>query len=98
MTANRLHKLLSKLIAEGHGRSKICIDKETFWHALESDGAVILDVVSVRPQWVPLTDDDGGAAYNKDGTERGSDCIVLSGSDPLGVRTAALALAGGEKS
>lgn len=44
MTVSRLHKQLSELIAAGHGRKPVCINKRTFNHQLERDGVVIMPV------------------------------------------------------
>lgn len=88
MTINKLHKLLGQLIEQGYGRSKACIDKSSFTHPLEDDGAVILDIHEAESRWVPLMDDDGGTAYRKDGTERGFQTVTLYGNDrqPEGVQ------------
>jgi hypothetical protein len=80
MTLNQLHKQLAKLIEQGYGRRQVCIDKASFRDNRESDGCVILPVCIVDAFWVPQADDDGGAATNKDGTERGRATIVLGGS------------------
>ena len=79
MTINSLHKILGEAIADGHGRKKVCVRKDTFKHNLESDGCTILDVWQTFHQWVPLIDDDGGNAYRKDGSERGFSALVLVG-------------------
>lgn len=81
-TVARLHKHLGELIAEGHGRKPVCVDKSTFGHPLEEDGAVILDVAHVGPvRWIGMADDDGGTKVNKDGTEAGRYVIIISGND-----------------
>ena len=84
MTVNKLHKILGEMIAAGHGRRSVNVAKHTFTHNCESDGVTILEVCTVKAEWFPLSDDDGGGAYRKDGTERGSTCVVLRGasSDP----------------
>lgn len=79
MRLAKLYRELGALIAEGNGRLKVCIDKSTFRHNCEGDGVTILDVGSMELSWVPLSDDDGGTATRKDGTERGSNCVVLYG-------------------
>ncbi len=62
MTVARLHKQLSEMVQNGQGWMKVAVNKRSFHHPLESDGAVILDVQSAAFTWVPLTDDDGGTA------------------------------------
>ena len=79
MTVARLHKKLSEMVQNGQGWMKVAVNKRSFYNPLESDGAVILDVESASHKWVPLTDDDGGTAMRKDGTERGSMRLVLDG-------------------
>ena len=59
MTVPGLHKQLSELIAAGHGRKPVCINKRTFNHRMEEDGAVILPVESVSgPEFIGTTDAD----------------------------------------
>ena len=79
MTVARLHKQLSEMVNNGQGWMKVCVNKNTFYHPLESDGCVILHVVSADFGWIPLFDDDGGVALRADGTERGSMRFVLDG-------------------
>ena len=79
MTVARLHKKLSEMVQNGQGWMKVAVNKRSFYHPLESDGAVILDVDSASHKWIPLTDDDGGTAMRKDGTERGSMRFVIDG-------------------
>lgn len=79
MTIGKLHKELEKLIKAGHARRPVSVDKRSFYHPLESDGATILDIKEVSMQWVATLDDDGGFAMNKDGTERGKTVLVISG-------------------
>ena len=80
MNVNQLHKALGALVEKGHGRKPVCINKTSFNHPLESDGAVILNVQAVTgPRFITMTDDDGGTKFNKDGTESGSYTVVLEG-------------------
>jgi len=79
-TVARLHKELGELIAKGHGRKPVLVNKPSFRHPLEMDGAVMLDIESIDgPRWIGWTDDDGGTKFNKDGTEAGKTVVVLSG-------------------
>lgn len=80
MKLAKFYKELGALLAEGNKRLKVCIDKSTFRHNCEGDGVTILDVESMELRWVPLSDDDGGTATRKNGSERGSSCVVLYGS------------------
>jgi hypothetical protein len=80
ITVGALHKVLSDLVSAGHSRKPVCIDKSTFSHVLESDGAVILPIEKISPvTWVPTVDDDGGTKMNADGSESGRYMVVLSG-------------------
>lgn len=80
MTLNQLQKQIAKLIEQGHGRKQVCVDKTSFRDNRESDGCTILPVCEVDTDWIPDADDDGGAAFNKDGTERGRWLVILGGS------------------
>lgn len=80
MTLTRLHKELSRLIAAGHGRAAVAVDKESFRDNRESDGCIILDVAGLKVSHVPMADDDGGTAVNKDGSEKLRKTCVLYGS------------------
>jgi hypothetical protein len=90
MTVTQLYRLLGAMVAEGHGRRLVHIDKATFRHNCESDGVTILRVESLEERWVPLSDDDGGVATTSKGHERGSSCVVLYGDahTPLTKRNA----------
>ncbi len=67
MTINQLQKILAKLIEQGAGRRAVCVDKCSFTHPLESDGAMILSVESAAAQVVEMSDDDGGTKTLSDG-------------------------------
>ena len=73
MQVRRLHRLLSELIAEGHGHKKVMVSKSTFTHGLEGDGVTILPVNDVAVYSYPLYDDDGGD------TERVETAVVMFG-------------------
>ncbi len=82
MTVSRLHKQLTDLIAAGHGRKPVCINKRTFNNRLEQDGAVIMPVEIVYgPVFINTADDDGGTKFNRDGTEAGRYTVVLAGGE-----------------
>lgn len=82
MTVARLHKELGKMIAAGHGRKPVAVNTRTFWHPLEDDGAVILNVVDIAaPEFIYNVDDDGGIKINQDGTESGRFVVVLRGDN-----------------
>ena len=79
MTVGKLHKLLTKLIADGHARKPVCIHKGTFKHPLEGDGCCILDVQDLHLRLVTQLDGDGAARENQDGTESKHWNVVLTG-------------------
>lgn len=79
-TVARLHKELGKLIEQGHGRKPVHINKQSFHHILEDEGVVIMDIESIEgPRWIPISDDDGGTKWNRDGTEAGMRVVILRG-------------------
>ena len=59
MTIGRLHKLLGRMIEQGHARKKVCVNKRSFAHPLEGDGAVILEVETAQIESYEMLDDDG---------------------------------------
>lgn len=80
MTVAALHKRLGALIEAGHGRKPVMVNKATFTHPLEEDGAVILHIAEVRgPEWIPNVDDDGGTKWNRDDSESGQRVVMLAG-------------------
>jgi RNase adaptor protein for sRNA GlmZ degradation len=82
-TVARLHKLLGELVANGHGRKPVVINKRTFKHPLEDEGCVMIDVRSIEgPRWICTLDDDGGSKINADGSEAGKRVVVLIGDWP----------------
>lgn len=81
MTVNRLHKLLGAMVADGHGRRSVCVDKPSFKHNCETDGCVILEVYTAKIRTYPRIDDDGGIAVKTNGEERTITGLVLGGAD-----------------
>ena len=79
MTVGKLHKILNRLVLNGHGRKPVSIAKDTFTHPLESDGVSVLPIDDVKIVWVPMADDDGGIKENKDGSESMRREILLLG-------------------
>lgn len=79
MTLNQLHKLLTKLIAQGHGRKAVYVDKGSYRDNRENDGCVILPVDTGAMHTYRLLDEDGGYWINKDGSERQRTSLVLVG-------------------
>lgn len=79
ITVARLHKMLGELVESGQGRRPVCVNKATFWHPLESDGAVILEATEAKAETITMCDDDGGTATNKDGTEKTRKVFVIGG-------------------
>lgn len=80
MTLNKLHQFLGKLIEQGYGRRTVGVDKQSFRDNRENDGPMILPVCEVDVHWINDADDDGGLAFNQDGTERGRITVILGGS------------------
>ena len=83
MTVARLHKLLGEMIDAGQGRRPVCVNKASFYHPLEHDGAVILDVTSATAETITMADDDGWTATNKDGSEKTRKVFVIGGGHSL---------------
>lgn len=79
MTVARLYKQLGEMVLNGQGWMKVCVNKNSFQHPLEADGATILNVTNADVDWVAQCDGDGGTAVRKDGTERGSTRFILNG-------------------
>lgn len=79
MTLNQLHKRLTKLIAEGHGRKPVCVSKTTFTDNCEGDGVTILPVAGVGVRRINMGDGDGGMKINRDGTEHTRSTVILAG-------------------
>ncbi len=79
MTISKLHKLLGRLIAEGHGRKTVDINKRTFQHPLESDGVCIMPVEAIELKNYGVSDDDGGSKVTSRGVEVTQTSLVLSG-------------------
>jgi len=65
MTVARLHKMLGQLIEEGQGRRPVVMNKASFYHPLESDGVVILDVTEAKADTITMADDDGWTAARR---------------------------------
>jgi len=79
MTVAKLHKLLGTLVEEGQGRRPVCVNKDSFYHPLESDGVAILDVTEAKVDTITMADDDGWTATNKDGSEKTRKVFVIGG-------------------
>lgn len=81
LTINKLHKELTKLIKNGHGRKRVMINKNTFTHPLESDGCVILPIKDIGITTYIILDDDGGHKEKKDGSEcLNTSCLLIGES------------------
>lgn len=81
MTINKLNKYLTALVAEGHGRKQVMIDKSSFRHPLETDGCMILPVHEATVHRFNLADDDGGTKVTTRGVECTQSALVLYGND-----------------
>lgn len=81
MTVNKLIKLLQKAADDGYGRCPVCVDKPSFYHPLEPDGACIIDVSGTRTESVMMMNDDGGTMHGKHGYEKYRRSFVLQGTN-----------------
>lgn len=79
MTVAKLHKLLGEMIAQGHGRRSVLVNKSTFTSNLEADGVVILEVCGVIPHTGTYADGDGFTAVRRDGRECTMSCVLIYG-------------------
>jgi hypothetical protein len=78
MTLNKLIKLLEQLRDQGYGRRNVVADKDSLWDGNDTFNAC--DINSAYVEWLATVDGDGFAQYRKDGTERGSVHVLLSGN------------------
>ena len=83
MTIAKLHKMLGELVLNGHGRRPVCVNKASFFHPLESDGVVILNVTEAISRTITIADGDGWTATNKDGSEKTRSVFILGGGQEL---------------
>lgn len=81
MTISKLNKYLTQLIAEGHGRKQVLVDKRSFRHPLEADGCMILPVDEATIETFNIADDDGGTKVTTRGVECTQTGLVLYGND-----------------
>lgn len=79
MTINALQKLTQKLIAQGHGRTRVSIDKSTFSNPLEDERCTIMEVKTADVQVVPIVDGDGWTETDSRGRERVKMFLVMAG-------------------
>jgi len=79
MTVYALCKILNALVTNGHARTQVCIDKSSFTHPLESDGACILNVTSAEIERTEMMDDDGGRKELANGQTAERTFLVLKG-------------------
>lgn len=87
MTIGRLHKLLGKLVENGHSRVQVCVNKDTFTDNREADGVVMLPVNGAILRYIGVANDDGGTQENADGSERHRNTLLIygcSGDDKTG--------------
>lgn len=78
MTIIKLKNELEKLIAQGHGRKTVCVDKSKVTHALESDGCCIIPVTSAEIQTHGMMDDDGGWKVLANGCNATRTALVIT--------------------
>ena len=79
MTVGQLNKITKEMVKNGRSRMNVCIDKSTFSHPLEEEGAVIMDVGSADTQMFPSMDGDGFTEFRKDGSEKQKTSLVFCG-------------------
>lgn len=77
MTINQLSKKLTKLIAQGHGRKLVCVDKSKLTHPLEGDGCCIIPIGLAELDCHEMLDDDGGMKELSNGQTATRTALVL---------------------
>ena len=87
MTIIGLLKVCEKLKKEGHGRKRVCVDKEWFNGPLETDGVTIMDVEKAELENFPIVDGDGWIKLRTDGSECNSTCLILRGENSFNYHT-----------
>lgn len=60
MTINALHKITADLIAKGHGRRLVYVDKSRITHPLESGGVCIIPITEAALHTREMANDHGG--------------------------------------
>ena len=78
MTIAKLHKQLAALVAAGHGRKTVCVNKSKVTHPLESDGACIIPVTNAEIQTHEMTDGDGGWKVLANGCNATRTALVIT--------------------
>jgi len=81
LTVGSLHKIISKLVEEGHSRKPVSIDKSTFNHPLEEHGTTILRSYNVRLEPIAVMTDDGVIETGVDGTDNTRVTCIIEGFD-----------------
>lgn len=76
MTVDKLIKRLEKMRDKHGPRTPVSVNSDEMQRGCNRTFE-ITDVGSVKFDWIPTCDGDGGLAFRKDGTERGSWRIVL---------------------
>ncbi|MFH1850993.1 MAG: hypothetical protein ABIA75_01470 [Candidatus Neomarinimicrobiota bacterium] len=79
MTIQKLHKILSELIDQGHGRKTILVNKPSLWDGNET--FELCEITDTDYRWYPIVDGDGFSIENKDGMEHGKHALILIGSN-----------------
>ena len=78
MTIKRLHKELTKLINEGHGRKEVCVDKSHVNHPCEPDGVCLFPVTGASIGTHEMMGEDGGFKELADGTVATRTSLVIT--------------------
>jgi hypothetical protein len=80
VTVNKLHKILTELIAKGHGRNTVYVDEPTFHSHPDGDEYGMLDISGVKgPEFVVSTGHNGEPKLRIDGSECGKMAVILYG-------------------
>lgn len=77
MTILKLHKILTGLIKDGHGRKLVCVNTLRITHPLESDGCTIIPITDAEIDTHLMLDDDGGMKELSDGTISTRTALVI---------------------
>lgn len=76
MTVNQLKKKLERLVAQGHGRCRVVMDKLSF---SPNDDATHLEVCGIGIENINLLDGDGFTAVDSKGREKSSNVLTIAG-------------------
>ena len=78
MTVQALHRLLGKLIDDGHARREVLVYRDTFQHNCEPEVGYFA-LSGANPEGIYNIDGDGAIKVLANGTESCRTCCVLFG-------------------